>query len=82
MECLPQEAACRSSFSAIIAGYINAVYQFMSENELNTTVRPNRLRSNSLSQSLTPQLGLGSLENTADFAKKLISGDMSQKLFR
>ncbi|XP_076638395.1 DNA polymerase epsilon catalytic subunit 1 isoform X3 [Colletes latitarsis] len=82
MECLPKEAACQSSFSAIIAGYINALYQFMSENEqLNATVRPRR-RSTSLSQSLSAQLGLGALENTADFVKQLISGDMSQKLFQ
>lgn len=81
MECLPKEAACQSSFSAIIAGYINAIYQFMSENEqMNATVRPRR--STNLSQSLTAQLGLGSLQNTADFAKKFISGDMSQKLFQ
>lgn len=77
MECLPKEAACQSSFSAIIAGYINAIYQFISENELNAI--PKR-KSNS--QSLAAQLGLGSLENTANFAKKLISGDMSQKLFQ
>ncbi|PBC29548.1 DNA polymerase epsilon catalytic subunit A [Apis cerana cerana] len=79
MECLPKEAACQSSFSAIIAGYINAIYQFISENELNATIKPRR-KSNS--QSLAAQLGLGSLENTANFAKKLISGDMSQKLFQ
>lgn len=78
MECLPKEAACQSSFSAIIAGYINAIYQFISENELNA-IKPRR-KSNS--QSLAAQLGLGSLENTANFAKKLISGDMSQKLFQ
>nr|XP_003707004.1 PREDICTED: DNA polymerase epsilon catalytic subunit A [Megachile rotundata] len=82
MECLPKEAACQSSFSAIIAGYINAIYQYISENEqMNTSIKPRR-RSNSLSQSLTAQLGLGSLENTADFAKKLISGDLSQQLFQ
>nr|XP_031835870.1 DNA polymerase epsilon catalytic subunit 1 [Nomia melanderi]XP_031835871.1 DNA polymerase epsilon catalytic subunit 1 [Nomia melanderi]XP_031835872.1 DNA polymerase epsilon catalytic subunit 1 [Nomia melanderi] len=81
MECLPKEAACQSSFSAAIAGYINAIYQFMVENEqLNCTIRPNR-RVTSFSQSLSGQLGLGAFENTADFAKKLISGDMSQKLF-
>lgn len=80
MECLPKEAACRSSFTAIIAGYIHAIYQFMLEHELNTTVRPKK-RSSNLSQ-LSGQLGLGSLENTADFAKKLIKGDMSQKLFQ
>lgn len=83
MECLPREAACQSSFSAIIAGYINAIYQFMSENEqLNATVRPRRRLSQSLSQSLSAQLGLGALTNTADFVKRLISGDMSQKLFQ
>ncbi|CAL7943087.1 unnamed protein product [Xylocopa violacea] len=81
MECLPKEAACRSSFSSIIVGYINAIYQFMSQNELNTSVKPRR-RPSSFSQSLTGQLGLGSLENTADFARKLISGDMSQELFQ
>lgn len=82
MECLPEEAACQSSFSAIVAGYINAIYRFMSENEeMNTTVRPRRI-STSLSQSFTTQLGLGSFENTAAFAKQLISGDMSQQLFR
>ncbi|KOC70592.1 DNA polymerase epsilon catalytic subunit A [Habropoda laboriosa] len=81
MECLPKEYACQSSFSTIIAGYIHAIYQFMSENEqMNNTIKPKRL--NSASQTLTPQLGLGSLENTADFAKQLISGDMSQKLFQ
>lgn len=81
MECLPKESGCQSSFSAVIAGYINAIYQFMIENDLNNTFRPKR-RTNSLSQSISAQLGLGSLENTADFAKKLISGDMSQKLFQ
>ncbi|XP_076662564.1 DNA polymerase epsilon catalytic subunit 1 [Halictus rubicundus] len=82
MECLPKEAACQSSFNAIIAGYINAIYQFMIENEqLNCTIQPRR-KSISMSQSLSAQLGLGALQNTADFAKKLISGDMSQKLFQ
>lgn len=84
MECLPKEAACQSSFTAIIAGYFHAIYQFILENELNTTVRPRNL--NNLSQlshnCTTAQLGLGSLENTAEFAKKLIKGDMSQKLFQ
>ncbi|XP_068968210.1 DNA polymerase epsilon catalytic subunit 1 [Bombus flavifrons] len=84
MECLPKEAACQSSFTAIIAGYFHAIYQFILENELNTTVMPRNL--NNLSQlshnCTTAQLGLGSLENTAEFAKKLIKGDMSQKLFQ
>lgn len=80
MECLPEEAGCQASFNAIIAGYINAVYQYMIENEANSTIRPRRRQSQS--QSFTMPLGLGALENTADFAKKLISGEMSQQLFK
>lgn len=80
MKCLPTEAGCQASFNAIIAGYINAVYQYMVEKEVNNTIRPRRRQSQS--QSFTMPLGLGALENTAEFAKKLISGEMSQKLFK
>lgn len=78
MECLPKEAGCQASFNAVTAGYINAVYQYMIENEANNTIRPRRRQS----QSFIAPLGLGALENTAEFAKKLISGEMSQKLFK
>lgn len=78
MECLPKEVGCQANFSAVIAGYINAIYQCIVENETNNTVRPRRRQS----LSLTVPLGLGALENTAEFAKKLISGEMSQKLFK
>lgn len=80
VECLPKEARCQESFNAVIAGYINAVYQCMIENEANNTMRPRRRHSQS--QSFIAPLGLGALENTAEFAKKLISGEMSQKLFK
>jgi len=79
MECLPKEAGCQASFSAVVAGYINAVYQCM-KNESDDTVRPRRRHSQS--QSFIAPLGLGALENTAEFAKKLISGEMSQRLFK
>lgn len=79
-ECLPKEAGCRASFNVVIAGYINLVYQHMIENEANSTIRPRRRQS--LSQSFIAPLGLGALENTAEFAKKLIAGEMSQKLFK
>lgn len=81
IEALPEEGGCQASFNAIIAGYIHAVYQCMIENEANSTIRPRRRRP-SQSQPLAIPLGLGALENTADFAKKLISGEMSQKLFK
>ncbi|KAL6267362.1 hypothetical protein P5V15_000437 [Pogonomyrmex californicus] len=80
MECLPEEAGCQASFNAVIAGYINAIYQCMVENETNNSLRPRRRYSQS--QSFIAPLGLGALENTADFAKKLISGEMSQRLFK
>ncbi|KYN13843.1 PREDICTED: DNA polymerase epsilon catalytic subunit A [Trachymyrmex cornetzi] len=80
MECLPTEAGCQASFNAVIAGYIRAVYQCMIENETNNTIRPRRRQSQS--QSFIAPLGLGALENTAEFAKKLISGEISQRLFK
>lgn len=79
-ECLPKEAGCQESFNAGIAGYINAVYQHMIENETNNTTKPRRRQSQS--QSFIAPLGLDALENTAEFAKKLISGEMSQRLFK
>jgi hypothetical protein len=79
-ESLPKEAGCQASFKAVIAGYINAVYHCMIENEANNTIRPRRRHSQS--QSFIAPLGLGALENTAEFAKKLISGEMSQRLFK
>ncbi|EFN67414.1 DNA polymerase epsilon catalytic subunit A [Camponotus floridanus] len=80
MECLPKESGCQASFNAVIAGYINMIYRCMIENETNNTARPRRRGSQS--QSFIAPLGLGALENTAEYAKKLISGEMSQKLFK
>ncbi|XP_070151700.1 DNA polymerase epsilon catalytic subunit 1 isoform X2 [Polyergus mexicanus] len=80
MECLPKESGCQASFNAVIAGYINMIYRCMIENETNNTGRPRRRYSQS--QSFIAPLGLGALENTAEYAKKLISGEMSQRLFK
>lgn len=84
IEYLPEEAACQASFSAIVAGYISAVYQHMCESDTAdaTPRRRRKNRNSSLSQTLSAPLGLGALENTAEFAKKLISGEMSHKLFQ
>ncbi|XP_034952341.1 DNA polymerase epsilon catalytic subunit 1 [Chelonus insularis] len=81
MEILPQEASCQASFNTVIAGYITAVYQFITEMEVPSTPRVRRRKNSSLSQTMC-QLGLGSLENAAEFAKKIIAGEMSQKLFQ
>lgn len=84
MEYLPKEAGCQATFSAIIAGYISAVYQHVNDNEPrgNATPRPRQRRNSCASQSLTQRLGLADLENSAEFAKSLITGEMSQKLFQ
>ncbi|KMQ97138.1 dna polymerase epsilon catalytic subunit a [Lasius niger] len=80
VESLPKESGCQASFNAVIAGYINMIYRCMIENETNNTARPRRRHSQS--QSFIAPLGLGALENTAEYAKKLISGEMSQRLFK
>lgn len=83
IEHLPEEAMCQASFSAILAGYISAVYQYMSESETSDGTPGQRRRRNAgLSQTLTAPLGVGALVNTATFAKKLISGELSQKLLQ
>ncbi|XP_046479124.1 DNA polymerase epsilon catalytic subunit 1 isoform X1 [Neodiprion pinetum] len=83
IEYLPEEAACQASFNAIVAGYISAVYQHMSESESSdATPRRRKRKNSSLSQTLTAPLGLGALESTAEFAKKIISSEMSHKLFQ
>ncbi|KAK0098900.1 hypothetical protein PV326_000061 [Microctonus aethiopoides] len=85
-EILPQEASCQATFNAIIAGYITAIFDFMNKVEpANGGMTPRirkRCNSSALSQTMSAQLGLGSLENTSAFAKKLISNEMSQKLFQ
>lgn len=80
IECLPKESDCQASFNAVIAGYINIIYRCIIENETNNTIRPRRRYSQS--QSFIAPLGLGALESTAEYAKKLISGEMSQRLFK
>lgn len=82
VEVLPQEVTCQASFNTMVVGYIIAVYQFMCESEPGTGTprRRNRNASQCLTQSAP--LGLGALQNTAQFAKNLIAGDMSQRLFQ
>ncbi|XP_043487163.1 DNA polymerase epsilon catalytic subunit 1 isoform X1 [Polistes fuscatus] len=79
---LPKEVACQSTFNAIIAGYISATYQHICKNEETSDTLLHRKKKSDYSQDFTAPLGLGALESTASFAKKLISGEMSQKLFQ
>lgn len=83
IEYLPEEARVRSSFSHIIAEYINAVYDHMwVENDRNITQTPARRRPGTSQSSYRPELGLGAHKTAAEFAQSLLNGVMSQKLFQ
>lgn len=71
-EQLPELAGCRNSFSAIIAGYINAIYTKLGQTE---AVQATLV----LTQ---PSLGIGAHEEVVTFAKEIISGEISQNLFK
>ena len=83
MKALPKEASCQESFSAIIAGYIITIYQYINESQpASATPRRRKRRDSALSQTISTDFGVGTNEDIAQFAKKLISGQMSQKLFQ
>lgn len=71
-EQLPETAGCRNSFNAILASYINAVHQKL------MTINRNQFQR-ALSQ---PNIGLKSDESVVEYAKEIISGEMSQNLFQ
>jgi hypothetical protein len=72
-ERLPESGGCRNGFNAVIAGYINAVYTRMKQMENSTIVR---------AVCSQPSLGLGAHEEVAEYAKEILSGEISQKLFQ
>nr|XP_022913041.1 DNA polymerase epsilon catalytic subunit A [Onthophagus taurus] len=71
-EQLPEVGGCRNSFNTVIAGYINAIHMKLSQIEINR-------HSIALSQ---PSLGLAAYDSVVEFAKEIISGEISQNLFR
>lgn len=80
MEYLPEAAACQMNFSAVVAGYISAIYQHLHQES--TRITPgNTPMKRRLGSQQTPQLGVGAHASTAEYAKELISGEMAQKLF-
>ncbi|KAF5305758.1 hypothetical protein FQR65_LT07654 [Abscondita terminalis] len=73
IEQLPEEAGCRNSFNTIVAGYINAIYMKLQEEENKEDIIIG------LSQ---PSLGLAAHEKVAKYAKEIIEGEISQNLFK
>lgn len=81
VEHLRTVSECCECFNSVIAGYISAIYQHLQHIEQpQTPVRCRRLGSQS--QILPQPLGIGRFATTAEFAKKLISGEMAQKLYK
>ncbi|KAG5892154.1 hypothetical protein JTB14_026392 [Gonioctena quinquepunctata] len=72
-ELLPEQARCRVSFNAVIAGYINAIYVRLKQNETTS------VSSAVLSQ---PSFGIAQYEDVVDYAKELLAGELSQTLFQ
>lgn len=72
-EQLPETAGCRYSFVAVIVGYITAIHRKMKETER---------RETAVALLSQPSLGLGGLDNIVEYAKEIISEDISLKLFK
>lgn len=72
-EQLPETAGCRYSFIAVIVGYITAIHKKMKESES---------RENMVALLSQPSLGLGGHEDVVEYAKEVISEDISLKLFK
>lgn len=72
-EQLPEIAGCRYSFVAVIVGYVTAIHRKMKEMEN---------RENTVALLSQPSLGLGGHEDIVEYAKEIISEDISLKLFK
>ncbi|XP_064211685.1 DNA polymerase epsilon catalytic subunit 1 isoform X2 [Tribolium castaneum] len=70
---LPEAGGCRTNFSAVIAGYINATFTKMKETENSTIAR---------AVSSQPTFGIGANEDVRQYAKEILSGEITQELFQ
>lgn len=80
MEFLPEEGGIRKYFNDIVAGFIHAIYTRLITNDV-MSATPKR-RKTTLSQlTQSAPLGVEAHEDTAAFAKELISSELTDKLF-
>ncbi|XP_073973254.1 DNA polymerase epsilon catalytic subunit 1 isoform X2 [Rhodnius prolixus] len=77
-EFLPEENNVQGYFMTVVAGYISAIYQHF-EQSGSIMGTPKRLASSS---QLSMPIEIAAMPATVDFAKNLITGDLSQKLFK
>ncbi|KAF7989243.1 hypothetical protein HCN44_007840 [Aphidius gifuensis] len=82
-EILSKNPSCYNHFEKVIGGYIEAIKEVMNDiDPVFGTPKPKRRRQSFLSQKIGSQNGLGSLENTAEYVKNLISGELTLKLLK
>lgn len=72
-EQLPNTAGCRYSFITVIVGFVTAIHRKIKEMEN---------RENGVLLLSQPSLGLGGHEDVVEYANKIISEDISLKLFK
>ena len=77
---LPEWCGSQSSFDAVIASYINAIYEKISEESDKFAPGCTPMQRKSTSQS-TNNNSKDLPKKPSDFAKELISGDLAQKLY-
>lgn len=83
-ERLPTEAGVRESFSAVIAGYIGAVWGHLREQGRTQVAGASpvrRLTPGAFSQVEATPLGVGVDDSLKQFTVELVSGTLAQKLF-
>lgn len=78
IEHLPEEASCRRSCQMALAGYVSAIYRQI---KLMENPRENVEPRLDVTQTQGAFLGVGANATINEYAEKLISVNMSQKLF-
>ena len=81
-EYLPKVGKCQQYFDMTIATFIFHVNNHMQDIQMMGIQGPRKRRNSSLSQQqLTQNYGVGVSDDASEYAKKLLSGEISRKLF-
>lgn len=80
-EYLPAAGNVQTAFSAVVAGYISAIWSRIKNRERGPKTPSRRRNLGSQTQTPVTPLGVGALKSVEEFAKFLVGGEMSQKLF-
>ena len=78
---LPTAANVQTSFNSVVAGYISAIWSKIREEDRAPKTPSRRKNQSSQSQTQITPLGVGVHESVEEFAKNIVTGEMSQQLF-